>query len=134
MEIKLLLCTILCRISLSSTALYNTNKNLIGVGKPTDSHNTLRLVFEDKWFVQKLDHFNPTDTRRWKQVPDYIIIIFVNTPTLSSKLYSLFIFPREFFAEISREYKLLSKRRPGVFNGQGRRRNHIRMDEQWSLD
>lgn len=29
----------------------------------------LSPAIKDERFIQKLDHFNPTDTRTWKQVP-----------------------------------------------------------------
>lgn len=30
------------------------------------------VIFDEQWFIQKLDHFNGADSRVWKQVSDYI--------------------------------------------------------------
>lgn len=39
------------------------------VGHPTDSKGLLSSdENEDLWFVQKLDHFEPMNTKTWKQV------------------------------------------------------------------
>lgn len=40
----------------------------VGLGEPNLPINTNAINLEDKWYEQKLDHFNPTDTRTWKQV------------------------------------------------------------------
>lgn len=34
-------------------------------------------VFEEQWFIQKLDHFNGADTREWKQV-SLFMLFYVN--------------------------------------------------------
>jgi len=39
----------------------------IGLGEP-NSVKTTNTTCEDKWFVQKLDHYNPTEYRTWNQV------------------------------------------------------------------
>lgn len=44
-----------------------TQKVRIGLGEPNAAIMTNANV-EDKWFEQKLDHFNPTDVRTWNQV------------------------------------------------------------------
>jgi len=46
---------------------------LVGVGKPNLPASSKSLIIENKWFNQKVDHFNPTDTRTWKQVLIHII-------------------------------------------------------------
>lgn len=38
-----------------------------GIGEP-DSPTTRNALPENKWFIQKLDHFNSSDTRTWRQV------------------------------------------------------------------
>jgi hypothetical protein len=38
------------------------------VGHPTDSKGILSSENEDLWFTQKLDHFEPMNTKTWKQV------------------------------------------------------------------
>lgn len=39
------------------------------VGHPTDFHHSLGVESdEDLWFKQKLDHFEPTNDKTWKQV------------------------------------------------------------------
>lgn len=46
------------------TSLYNTHAE-----PPVDSDDyktTVRLTAKDKWVEQKVDHFNPKDTRVWK--------------------------------------------------------------------
>jgi hypothetical protein len=40
----------------------------VGVGEPNTPENKNVNDVKDKWFIQKLDHFNPTDGRTWKQV------------------------------------------------------------------
>jgi len=47
----------------------NSMKNiLIGLGEPNLPASLRTMNTEDEWFIQKLDHFNPTDNRTWKQV------------------------------------------------------------------
>lgn len=39
------------------------------VGHPTEFHGSLKSpADEDLWFVQKLDHFDPTNQQTWRQV------------------------------------------------------------------
>lgn len=39
------------------------------VGHPTDFHAALGAQSDDDlWFMQKLDHFEPTNDKTWKQV------------------------------------------------------------------
>lgn len=52
-----------------SLAYYDLKKVRVGLGEPNLSSNEPNV--EDEWFVQKLDHFNPTDTRTWNQVKLY---------------------------------------------------------------
>lgn len=35
----------------------------------------LRTVFDEQWFVQKLDHFNGADSREWKQVQSLYMLL-----------------------------------------------------------
>lgn len=44
------------------------NDILIGLGEPNSPPSFRTLITEDEWFIQKLDHFNPTNNRTWKQV------------------------------------------------------------------
>jgi len=47
----------------------NSLKNiLIGIGEPNEPKLLKTADAEDEWFIQKLDHFNHTDKRTWKQV------------------------------------------------------------------
>lgn len=64
-----ILSVFLCYIWWSSLISCMGNRR-IGLGEPNfpESRNNV-MEFEDKWFTQKLDHFNPTDNRTWKQVP-----------------------------------------------------------------
>lgn len=64
---KLVIGILICYVSWYSPAYTINYKKLIGVGEP-NSPTTRNSISEDKWFVQKLDHFNYTDTRTWKQV------------------------------------------------------------------
>lgn len=64
---KFIFCVLWLFVWLSSPA--NSIKNLlIGLGEPNSPLLLKSMNFEDEWFVQKLDHFNPTDNRTWKQV------------------------------------------------------------------
>ncbi|KAL5238760.1 hypothetical protein ACI65C_006170 [Semiaphis heraclei] len=46
----------------------NSMKNiLIGLGEPNSPASLRTMNTEDEWYIQKLDHFNPTDNRTWKQ-------------------------------------------------------------------
>ncbi|XP_060847785.1 putative serine protease K12H4.7 [Rhopalosiphum padi] len=46
----------------------NSMKNvLIGLGEPNEPESLKAMNAEDEWFTQKLDHFNHTDNRTWKQ-------------------------------------------------------------------
>lgn len=39
-----------------------------------------RVVFDEQWFIQKLDHFNGADSRVWKQVSlSFLCIVCVFT-------------------------------------------------------
>lgn len=60
---SILLCLV-CWISLS----HSIKRRYIGVGEPKSSQNRNAIDFEDKWFLQKLDHFNPINNITWKQV------------------------------------------------------------------
>lgn len=53
-----------------ASALNNNYIRHVFVGKPNLASSSL---FKYKWFEQKLDHFNPTDSRTWKQVLIYLI-------------------------------------------------------------
>lgn len=64
---KLAIRIFLCYVCWSSPAYSINYKKHIGVGEP-NSPITRNHISEDKWFVQKLDHFNYMDTRTWKQV------------------------------------------------------------------
>lgn len=41
---------------------------LLGLGEPNSPESSRIMNTEDEWFIQKLDHFNPTNNRTWKQV------------------------------------------------------------------
>lgn len=64
---KILVCLFWCCVWWSSP-VYGLKKMLVGVGEPNTPENKNVITVEDKWFIQKLDHFNPTDSRTWKQV------------------------------------------------------------------
>lgn len=72
-KMKFTLCLFLfCSWKISSV---NSIKDIrVGLGEPIIPINTNVIDVEDKWFVQNLDHFNPTDTRTWKQVTSTIFI------------------------------------------------------------
>lgn len=38
------------------------------LGVPSGGFEESNLIVKTEWFLQRLDHFNPTDTRTWKQV------------------------------------------------------------------
>lgn len=48
--------------------VYSVKNLLVGLGEPNSPENKNTFDVEDKWFEQKLNHFNPTDGRTWKQV------------------------------------------------------------------
>lgn len=54
-----------------SSPVYSLKKILVGAGEPNTPENKNVIAVEDEWFIQKLDHFNPTDGRTWKQVLHY---------------------------------------------------------------
>ncbi|VVC45708.1 Alpha/Beta hydrolase fold,Peptidase S28 [Cinara cedri] len=62
---KLTLCLFTFLLWKSST-VNSIKQKYVGLGEP-NSPTTDLINFEDKWFQQKLDHFNPTETRTWKQ-------------------------------------------------------------------
>ncbi|XP_025192142.1 putative serine protease K12H4.7 [Melanaphis sacchari] len=64
---NLIFCVVWCCLWWGSLANESSFMKLVGVGKPYLPISTRSLVFENKWFEQKLDHFNPIDTRTWKQ-------------------------------------------------------------------
>lgn len=73
---NLIFCVVWCCLWWGSLANESRSyKKLAGIGKPNITAVLTRRIFENKWFEQKLDHFNPIDTRTWKQV----LIIIYNT-------------------------------------------------------
>lgn len=64
---KFILCVFLCCIWWSSP-VYSITKIRVGLGEPNIPANRNVVDSEDKWFVQKLNHFDPTNTKTWKQV------------------------------------------------------------------
>jgi len=50
---------------------------LIGLGEPNSPESLRTLNIEDEWFIQKLDHFNPTNNKTWKQVPKLNISTYI---------------------------------------------------------
>lgn len=64
---KLILSVFLCYVWWSSPT-YCMRNRLVGLGEPNFPENRNGVEIEDKWFTQKLNHFNPTDNRTWKQV------------------------------------------------------------------
>lgn len=69
---KLILYIYLCYVWWSLPA-YGIKNRHVGLGQPNTPENINEMEFEDNWFVQKLDHFNPTDNRTWKQVQTIVI-------------------------------------------------------------
>ncbi|XP_025423599.1 putative serine protease K12H4.7 [Sipha flava] len=63
---KIIVCVFWCCVWWSSP-VYSLKKILVGVGEPNTPENKNVNDVKDKWFIQKLDHFNPTDGRTWKQ-------------------------------------------------------------------
>lgn len=64
---KFICCVFLCGILWSSPS-HSLKKIRVGLGEPNPPLTKNVIDIEDKWFIQKLDHFNPTDNRTWKQV------------------------------------------------------------------
>ncbi|XP_025192131.1 putative serine protease K12H4.7 [Melanaphis sacchari] len=63
---KSIFCVLWPFIWLNSSA--NSMKNiLIGLGEPNEPESLRAMEAEDEWFIQKLNHFNHTDNRTWKQ-------------------------------------------------------------------
>jgi len=69
---KFILCLFLCGVLWSSPS-YSLKKIRVGLGEPNSPLTKSVINIEDKWFLQKLDHFNPTDNRTWKQVDPSLI-------------------------------------------------------------
>ncbi|XP_001949662.1 putative serine protease K12H4.7 [Acyrthosiphon pisum] len=63
---KFILCVFLFGVLWSSPS-YSLKKIRVGLGEPNSPLTKNVIDTEDKWFLQKLDHFNPTDNRTWKQ-------------------------------------------------------------------
>lgn len=53
--------------SFSEAFLFN-HENKHGVGVPFMSNFSYYFQYEEQFFNQKLDHFNPTDKTLWSQV------------------------------------------------------------------
>jgi len=65
---NLIFCVFWCCFWWVSSAHKISFIRLISEGKPHSSFASRVLNVENKWFKQKVDHFNPTDTRTWMQV------------------------------------------------------------------
>jgi len=74
---SLIFCLLLYCFWCGSSADDSGFTSLVGIGEPNErstlkgaSIKALHLpkVIRDEFFVQKLDHFNPNDNRRWLQV------------------------------------------------------------------
>ncbi|XP_060847283.1 putative serine protease K12H4.7 [Rhopalosiphum padi] len=63
---KFICCVFLCGVLWSSPS-HSFKKIRVGLGEPNSPLTKNVIDVEDKWFIQKLDHFNPTDNRTWKQ-------------------------------------------------------------------
>jgi len=81
---KFIFCGLLYAVLWSSSS-HGLKKIRVGLGEPNLPLTKNVFNVEDKWFVQKLDHFNPTDNRTWKQVMYikciknvYLIIIYLH--------------------------------------------------------
>lgn len=64
---RFILCVLWCCVWWNSPVT-SFKKKLIGLGEPNSPENGKEINIEDKWFVQKLNHFDPSDNRTWKQV------------------------------------------------------------------
>jgi pimeloyl-ACP methyl ester carboxylesterase len=64
---NLIFCVVWFGLWWGSSANESSSMKLGGIGKPNLPISARSLIFENKWFEQKLDHFNPIDTRTWKQ-------------------------------------------------------------------
>ncbi|VVC45214.1 Alpha/Beta hydrolase fold,Peptidase S28 [Cinara cedri] len=63
---KFLFCMLWCVVFWWNSPASCIKKHNIGLGVP-NIIETSNTTIEDKWFVQILDHFNPTDNRTWEQ-------------------------------------------------------------------
>ncbi|XP_001947565.2 putative serine protease K12H4.7 [Acyrthosiphon pisum] len=64
---NLIFCVLWCGLWFGALADKGSFLKLVGVGRPNSVATARSLIIEDKWFKQKVDHFNPSDTRTWKQ-------------------------------------------------------------------
>lgn len=64
---RFILCVLWCLVWWNSPTS-GFKKRLLGLGEPNSPEIRNAINVEDKWFVQKLNHFNPIDNRTWKQV------------------------------------------------------------------
>ncbi|XP_022176436.1 putative serine protease K12H4.7 [Myzus persicae] len=64
---NLIFCVLWCCVWSGSLAHNGSFMRLVGVGKPNLTTTTRSLIIENKWFKQKVDHFNPSDKRTWNQ-------------------------------------------------------------------
>ncbi|XP_026821107.1 putative serine protease K12H4.7 [Rhopalosiphum maidis] len=64
---NLIFCAVWCCLWYGSLANGSSSMKFGGIGEPNIPILVRSSIFENKWFEQKLDHFNPIDTRTWKQ-------------------------------------------------------------------
>lgn len=64
---KILTCVLLCLFWWSSP-IHSMKKIFMGIDNQKPSLYKGHTEFKDRWFLQKLDHFNPTNNKTWKQV------------------------------------------------------------------
>lgn len=70
---------VLCFMPISAWRTFWKGRKFGGnLGHPTDSKGILMNdgENEDLWFVQKLDHFEPMNTKTWKQVKQKFFFFF----------------------------------------------------------
>jgi len=70
---NLIFCVLWCCIWIGASADKGSFMKLVGIGKPNSPATARSMAIENKWFKQKVDHFNPTDKRTWKQVLIFLI-------------------------------------------------------------
>ncbi|XP_060862766.1 putative serine protease K12H4.7 [Metopolophium dirhodum] len=64
---NLIFCVLWCCLWFGALADKGSFMKLVGVGRPNALATSRSIAIENKWFTQNVDHFNPTDTRTWKQ-------------------------------------------------------------------
>lgn len=64
-------------VKIHSWRIFHRGRSVGGnLGVPVSEHDNVIKEIPEQWFLQELDHFNPADDRKWKQVLQYFIQLY----------------------------------------------------------